>query len=322
MKKKIVSLNTPVLLILLLVGIVIVMRKCSSLSQNNPSTTSTSSTPPTSTFTHTATLTLPSPTPTLPEEIFKGTISQPTFCHNGPNESYLKAIPLPAGIRVDILAMNSDGGDWFMIRGLGIDPCWVEASMVNTEPNVDFQRVMILTTIITTENTPCREFPSLGRAIQTIIPKDRRIVSYGKDDTEAKWILVVPHNSTNLCWIENKYSTNFSSLPIESADFALEPTATNQPIVPVIPTKPLRSTATKDSRSPTNTPVPTNTLGGPSNTPIPTNTPGGPSNTPIPDNTEVPTSTPVPSNTPIPPTLTPVPPTPTPTLCWPPGHCK
>src|SRR5678815_5212705 len=44
----------------------------------------------------TSTFTL-APTPTLPDILFHGVVTQPTYCHNGPNKSYLGAIALPAG---------------------------------------------------------------------------------------------------------------------------------------------------------------------------------------------------------------------------------
>jgi len=172
------------------------------------------------------------PTSTFPPT-FDSTIAQPSFCYSGPNESNLGAIPLSAGMDVEILAI-SDSEDWFMIRGVDIDPCWVEANVLYISSSFDPRRVQVFTTIITTENTACRIFPDSGRTVQTIIPIDRRIVSYGKSDPEAKWILVVPHDSTKFCWIENKSGSNFPSLLVEAADFALAPTptSTNQTATP------------------------------------------------------------------------------------------
>ena len=245
------------------------------------------------------------PTSTFPPT-FDSTIAQPSFCYSGPNESNLGAIPLSAGMDVEILAI-SDSEDWFMIRGVDIDPCWVEANVLYISSSFDPRRVQVFTTIITTENTACRIFPDSGRTVQTIIPIDRRIVSYGKSDPEAKWILVVPHDSTKFCWIENKSELLYPELQIESPDFALTPTPTptRPTVVVVIPT-------TKKPTKEPNNPPPTNS--GPVNTPNPlaSNTPAPPTNTPPSTDTPVP-PTPIPTDTPIPPT---------PTLCWPPGKCK
>jgi hypothetical protein len=249
----------------------------------------------------------PSTTPTVPA-VFSATVSQPTFCHNGPSQNYLGVVILPAQTEVNILAI-SDASDWFLIRGIGIDPCWIQASFLMFPSNFDFTRITTFTTTVTIANTPCFFAPA-GNTLQTVIPKDWRIVVYGKSETYEDWVLVIPHSSTQFCWVQKTTISGFNdlSLPFEPADFALEPTptATATPTTtkkPVIPTETLRPTATKDSNSPASTPIPTNTPGGPSNTPISTNTPV-PSNTPIPP----------PTNTPLPTT--------TPTLCWPPGKCK
>jgi hypothetical protein len=246
------------------------------------------------------------PTPnilvTLPPT-FNTTVNQPSFCHNGPNLSYLGAIPLSVGTQVEILAM-SDSGDWFMIRGKGIDTCWVEASVLNLTTNIPLDKLLVFTTVITTEETPCRIYTSAERPIQTFIPKSRRVVIYGKSNPTAEWLLVVPHDSTKPCWIENNYPIDLSSLPFELPDVTLRPTETPSPTLtatlkPFFPTPTHTRRRSDDNNNNNPTPIP------------PTYTPGAPPTSP-------PTNTPIPppTNTPIPP------PTLTPTLCWPPGHCK
>lgn len=264
--------------------------------------------PPSFTSTLPSTLTL-----TLPPTYWV-TLSQPGFCHNGPNRSYLHAIPLSAGTRVELLAI-ADSGDWFMLRGEGIDPCWVEANILNLTPNIPLNKLQVFATITTFEETSCRVYPGSEREIRTRIPKERRLVVYGKSNPNAEWILVVPHDSTIPCWIENKFSYDFPEVLYEAvseptATFTLVPTAisanTRQPVI-ITPTYTRRSGGGGGSNNPTATPQP----GVPSDTPVPPTLP--PTSTPIP-----PTDTPIP-----PPTSTPIPPpTPTPTLCWPPGHCK
>ncbi len=64
----------------------------------------------------------------------------------------------------------------------------------------------------------------------------------------------------------------------------------------------------KPTRTPTNTPVPTDTQLAPTNTPAPTDTRVPPTNTPAPTDTRVPpTNTPAPTDTRVPPTNTPAP---------------
>jgi len=283
--------------------------------------------PWTPTLTPTLTITF---TPTS-FKTFDAVVSQPGFCHNGPNESYLGAKDIASGTRVEVLATNSDGKDWFMIRGVGIDPCWIRSGTLTLPPTFDLDEVLVFTTVTTTGDTLCRVFPDEERELQTIIPPFRRLVAYGKSDPSAIWVLVVPHDSTELCWIKRDALTSFQydSLIIESAGpipnlndtFTHTPmivstteiaaaTSTNRPTsIPVIPTK-TRERGGNDN--PTATPgsnnLATNTLvPPPTNTPVPP-----PTNTPVPP----PTNTPVP-----PPTNTPEP-IATATLCWPPGKCK
>jgi hypothetical protein len=264
----------------------------------------------------------PDPTPIYPIVIpaypptFTTITAQPSFCHNGPNKSYLGAIPLSAGIQIEILAI-ADSGDWFMIRGEGIDHCWVEASILNLSPTIPLNKLEVFTTITTFEETPCRVFPGVEREIQTRIPKERRLVVYGKSNPNAEWILVVPHDSTTPCWIENRFSNDFPNVLYEAA---LEPTA----IFTLVPTVTSTNIRQPVIVMPTNTP---RNRGGEGGNLTHTPQPGVTSNTPVPPIATLPppTTTPIPPTyTPImPPTSTPVPPpTPTPTLCWPPGHCK
>lgn len=232
--------------------------------------------PPTATVT---------PTSTLPAA-FKAVVFRPSFCHTGPSESYLGAITLSSGVEVDLLASNSDGGDWYLIKGINFDSCWINAEVLDIPSSILLDKILVFTTVITLENTPCHIYPSVERAVQTVIPKDRRIVVYGKSDTDATWVLVLPHDSTNLCWAQRKTLSTFSysSLPIESANLALtlQPTATRR-----------SSNGSDGNNNQISSPIPTAANSVP------------PTNTPIPP-------------TPIPPTSVP----PTPTLCWPPGHCK
>jgi hypothetical protein len=258
-------------------------------------------------------------TATLPPT-FEATIAQPVFCHNGPNDSYKGAFIVSADTPVKVLAMTIEG-DWFMIQGNGIGPCWVKSVALTLPPNIDLDRILKFITAFTLDNTPCLIYPSVGSEAQTVIPVNWRVVAYGKSNQQADWVLVVPHDSTEFCWVENAALSGFINiyLPVERVDIVFSPT----PTFTLTPT---------DTPTLTGTPIPTLTkkplvILTFTRTPKQDNGGGDDNPTPIsPTDTIVP-PTPIPP-TPIPPTPippTPIPPTPvppTPTLCWPPGHCK
>jgi hypothetical protein len=287
-----------ILVVFFLIGYIIYLSNKEGNPRIKPTPTQSSTMVATSTSTQT-----PSPTFTLPPT-FDAAVVSTTFCYIGPTNSFVGQTPVSEGMYVEILATIDNGG-WFMIRSIGanLDPCWiVENALVILDTNFDLAKVQVFTTLIMDENTECRIYPDIGRSIQTVIPADRRLVAYGRSDHTARWILVVPHDSTNFCWVENKFNDNYESLPIEAPDFALALTST-----------------------PTNTPT---TTGWPPTYPIPTRTSGsGNHNTPRPRPTIILISPPTftlvpPSSTPVPPPTNTRQPTPTPTLCWPPGQCK
>jgi serine/threonine protein kinase len=306
-----ITLNTYLPILLAPQPSAIVISSASATFKQTPTST------PTITFTPTS------------STIFNASIVKTAFCHLGPNNSLVGAVPLSRDMRVEILAI-SDSDDWFMIRSKPdeLSPCWVEIFFLNFTDDFDPSQLLVFTTLILNQSTYCWDYPDVENHIHSIVPPYRRIVAYGKND-DATWILVVPHDSTTFCWIKNETDFDYPSLLIEPPDYALAPTATTtltptstqKSVTPV----PLTKTRRPDGGGETN--QPTATAG--SVIIVPTNTPGGPaaSNTPLPPATNTsapPTNTlaPSPTNTPVPPPTNTPQPTATATLCWPPGHCK
>jgi hypothetical protein len=256
--------------------------------------TETVTSTPTSTPTPTATKTLhPTNTPLT----FKAKVSQPSYCYNGPSENYLDATIVPADTVVDVLGMNSDSKDWFMIQSV-IGRCWIRKDFLNS--HIDTNKILVLTTAFTKENCPCRIYPREGSKSETTIPSNWRIVINAKANPNGDWLLVTPHDSTKQCWVAKKMLTTFAD--------GLLPSVLSDVLV-ITPTHIPTGTRRPHSGNNNQTPIPP-TFAQP---------------TSIQPTSIIPTlivTTPVPP-TPVPPT--PVPPTPvppTPTLCWPPGHCK
>jgi hypothetical protein len=273
-----IDLSKSVIALLLLVGLILTLSLIKNFHQQQAgSSTPTATFPPT----------------------FQAKISQPGFCHNGPNDNYGGAFIVPADINVEVLGMTLEG-DWFMIQGVDINRCWIKANALTLYSNLDLERVLKFITAFTLKNTPCLVYPNTGSGVQTIIPENWRVVAYGKSDEDADWVLIVPHDSTELCWMERTALSGFKNvyLPVVPIDKVLTPTP--MPIPTSMPTNVLTLTPTDAptlTREPTSTKVPHDNGG--TNTPVLLTPP-----------TSVPPTS-------VPPTSVP----PTPTLCWPPGHC-
>jgi hypothetical protein len=285
-----------------------------------PSTLFTETTTETPTFSPTSTAT-DTPFPTATILIFTAKVFRPSYCYNGPSESYLYTTIVPANTIVDILGMDSDSNDWFMIQDGIVTRCWIRKTFLDYK--TDLKQILVLTTAFTIENSSCRIYPREGGKAQTTIPSGWRIVINAKSNPNAEWVLVTPHDSTDQCWLAKRTLTVFAeeALPSVGSDVLV-----NSP-TPIPSTKTHRPDGGNLNRTPTSIP-PTS---GPHTSIPPTSIPptSGP-HTSIPPTSIPPTSIPPTSIPPtsIPPTSIPptsIPPTsipPTATLCWPPGHCK
>lgn len=170
---------------------------------------------------------------------FTASISKSSYCYNGPSELYPVAEVVPADIKVTLLGMNSNGGDWFMVQNEDISRCWMEANALTIGDNVDLGKILLFITAITNDDTVCLVYPYPDQTVQTVIPKGWRISVYGKSDVDATWVLVVPHDSAELCWVEKKTLTGFplTFLPIELPDSTLVPTITPTTTPTTTPTR-------------------------------------------------------------------------------------
>ena len=173
-------------------------------------------------------------TPTFPPT-FQATVTQPSYCYNGPANNYLSSTIVPAGTVVDVLGTKRDVTDWFMVQGQSFGRCWMQAGVLLTD-NVNFDKILRFTTSFTALESKCFAGPGENYAIQTNIPTGWIVVIYGKNDLKADWVLITPHDSNNQCWVASSSLTPFDSLTLQ-----VELVSTLVPILAVtniIPTDP------------------------------------------------------------------------------------
>src|SRR5215216_4982724 len=82
---------------------------------------------------------------------FQTTVTQPTYCYNGPAENYPGRTIVAASIVVDVLGTTNGTMDWFMVQAPSIGRCWIQASMLFTQ-NIDAERVLKFIDVRTTKD--------------------------------------------------------------------------------------------------------------------------------------------------------------------------
>ena len=285
----------------------------------------------------------PTPIPSVP-----GIVGQQSFCYNGPNESYPTVAIAREGLKIGILGKNSDGGDWFLVQEKTINRCWIKSSNVTILEN-DVSDIFTVTSAFTETNGACYTYPDSTSDLQTFIPKGWRIVIVGKSDLQAAWLVVTPHDSTESCWIRSDVFslTSADLLDVPVNPVIVVPTKTPEPIsitwklvnydcsnglgrgalidleisggIQPYTTSPEMPLYAQPNELISITVMSDSTNGEPSKN-IKFTIPDASDNSFFKCDPSAPTSTPRPvSPTPPPPTNLPAP---TPTLCWPPGHCK
>ena len=128
------------------------------------------------------------PTPTLTATPTPPTVKEETPCWEGPGTEYALSINIAAGTEVDIIGVGEKDG-WYIIANPEFDaaPCWIAASALDVDANIDLSDLEAYANPPTPTPTLAPTKPAApSKFFGTLVcnPKDRSITFTWKDNSD------------------------------------------------------------------------------------------------------------------------------------------